>query len=112
MILAVYLTVYFLLYTWFGLRGPLEAVGAHTRATVGIYERRVAKVAIIAFCEVARSGVRSTGSRLCFVNWHSQSEIPGNCERGRAVAFYVKQISPRAGRKTGNHVQFYRRKTL
>jgi poly-gamma-glutamate synthesis protein (capsule biosynthesis protein) len=73
-----------------------------------------AKNAIIAFCEFDREGVRSAGFIPCFVNRHSQPEVLGNDERGRAVARYVEDITARAGLKAqfrwnGNRVEFYGR---
>ena len=76
-----------------------------------------AKNAILAYCEVDRSGVRTAGYRPCFVNRHSQPEILGNDNRGRDVARYVQDVSARAGLNAvfewaGDRVQFYRRRNL
>jgi poly-gamma-glutamate synthesis protein (capsule biosynthesis protein) len=74
-----------------------------------------AKNAILAYCEVDRSGVRAAGYRPCFVNRYSQPEVLGNDERGQAVARYVQNISARVGLNAafewaGDRVQFYRRR--
>jgi len=71
-----------------------------------------AKNALIAYCEVDLKGVKSAGFIPCFINRHSQPEVPGDNERGRAVAGYVEDITARAGLKAefewvGNRVQFY-----
>ena len=76
-----------------------------------------AKNAILAYCEVDRSGVRTAGYRPCFVNRYSQPEVLGNDERGQAVARYVQDVSARAGLNAafewaGDRVQFYRRRNL
>jgi poly-gamma-glutamate synthesis protein (capsule biosynthesis protein) len=79
-----------------------------------------AKNAILAYCEVDRSGIRTAGYRPCFVNRYSQPEVlgpdvPGNDSRGQAVARYVQDISARAGLNAtfewiGDRVQFYLRR--
>jgi poly-gamma-glutamate synthesis protein (capsule biosynthesis protein) len=58
-----------------------------------------AKNAMIAFCEVDRSGIRVAGFVPCFVNKNSQPEVLGDDPRGRAVADYVRDITSRAGLK-------------
>ena len=73
-----------------------------------------AKNAIIAYCEFDREGIKSAGFTPCFVNRHSQPEILGDDERGRAVARYIADITARAGLQAefewvGDRVQFYRR---
>jgi hypothetical protein len=76
-----------------------------------------AKNAILAYCDVDRDGVRTAGFRPCFVNKHSQPEVLGDNERGRAVARYVQDISSRGGLNAafgwaGDRVEFYRRRNL
>jgi poly-gamma-glutamate synthesis protein (capsule biosynthesis protein) len=76
-----------------------------------------AKNAIIAYCEVDRSGILAAGFRPCFVNRYSQPEVLGDDARGRDVARYVEQMTLRAGLNAvfewdGDQVQFYRRKNL
>jgi poly-gamma-glutamate synthesis protein (capsule biosynthesis protein) len=56
-----------------------------------------AKNAILAFCEAGRQGICSAGFTPCFVNKHSQPEVLGDDDRGRAVADYVRDITVRAG---------------
>jgi poly-gamma-glutamate synthesis protein (capsule biosynthesis protein) len=73
-----------------------------------------AKNVIIAYCEFDRHGVNAAGFIPCFVNKHSQPEVLGNDERGRAVVRYVEDITGRAGLKaafewTGDRVRFYQR---
>lgn len=73
-----------------------------------------AKNAILAFCEVDRQGVCSAGFTPCFVNKHSQPEVLGDDDCGRAVADYVRDITVRAGLNAqfeweDGRVLFYRR---
>ncbi|MEO5922334.1 MAG: CapA family protein [Bryobacteraceae bacterium] len=75
-----------------------------------------AKNAIIAFCEIDDQGIRTAGFTPCFVNKHSQPEVLGDDERGRAVAEYVRSITSGAGLKAqfeweNGRVVFYRRKS-
>ena len=75
-----------------------------------------AKNAIIAFCEVDRQGIQAAGFIPCFVNKHSQPEVLGDDDRGRAVAGYVRDITARAGLNArfeweNGRVLFYRRKS-
>ena len=73
-----------------------------------------ARNALIAFCEADGHGIRSAGFMPCFVNKHSQPEVLGDCERGRCVADYVRDITIRAGLNAqfewqDGRVLFYRR---
>ena len=55
-----------------------------------------ARNAMIAVCEIGAEGVRKAGFIPCWVNPKGQPEICGDDERGRAVAFYVEQITRKA----------------
>lgn len=75
-----------------------------------------AKNTVLAFVEVDRHGVRSAGFTPCFVNRHSQPEVLGDDDRGRAVADYVRDITARAGLNAqfeweDGRVVLYRRNT-
>jgi hypothetical protein len=55
-----------------------------------------ARNAMIAVCEIGAEGVRKAGFIPCWVNPEGQPEICGDDERGRAVAYYVEQITMKA----------------
>jgi poly-gamma-glutamate capsule biosynthesis protein CapA/YwtB (metallophosphatase superfamily) len=55
-----------------------------------------ARNAIIAFCEISAEGIRKAGFIPCWVNPKGQPEICCDDERGRAVAFYMEQITIKA----------------
>ncbi len=55
-----------------------------------------AKNAIIAFCDVSKSGVQRAGFIPCWINPKGDPEVVGNNERGQMVADYVEQITRKA----------------
>ena len=76
-----------------------------------------AKNAVLAYCDVDRSGVRTAGYRPCFVNRYSQPEVLDKDDRGQAVARYIQDVSARAGLNAvfewaGGQVEFFRRKNV
>jgi len=75
-----------------------------------------AKNAILAFCDFDRQGICTAGFTPCFINKHSQPEVLGDNDRGRALADYVRDITVRAGLNAqfqweDGRVLFYRRNT-
>ena len=58
-----------------------------------------AKNAIIAFCEIDKTGLLRAGFIPCWITPNGKPEVLSRNERGEAVANYVEQITHKAGLK-------------
>ena len=79
------------------LRELMEAVPGPDYPTYPFHPE--AKNAIIAFCEVDKTGLLRVGFIPCWITPKGQPEVLPRNERGEAVANYVEQITRKAGLK-------------